>query len=98
MLEECQIPYRYRDYRKEPLSESELRALFSELGMRPHELLRRRDRAYRELDLTGGEDDALLIVHMAAHPTLLERPIARLDGKAVVGRPPERLLEIGGKP
>ncbi len=98
MLEKHHIPHRYRDYRKEPLSQPELRSLFSDLGLRPHELLRRRDRAFRELALTGSEDDALLISHMAAHPTLLERPIARLDGQAVVGRPPERLLEIGGKP
>ncbi|HSS48843.1 MAG TPA: ArsC/Spx/MgsR family protein [Thermoanaerobaculia bacterium] len=31
---------------------------------------------------------------MAHHPTLIQRPIGRLPGKAVLGRPPERLLEL----
>ena len=31
---------------------------------------------------------------MAGHPTLVQRPIGRPPGKAVLGRPPERLLEL----
>ena len=42
----------------------------------------------------GGEPDDELIAHMAAHPTLLERPIGIADGRAAVGRPPENLLEL----
>ena len=65
--------------------------------MGPAEVLRTRDRAYRELGLDGSEDDATLIAHMAAHPTLLQRPIGVLDDRAVVGRPPERLVEMVGE-
>ena len=94
MLDEGGVDYRYRDYKKEPLSEAELRALFARLGTSPPELLRRRDKAYRELGLTGDEPDARLVRLMAEHPTLLERPIGILGDRAVVGRPPEKLLEL----
>ena len=96
MLDDNGVAYRYRDYRREPLDEGELRTLFAKLGKTPRDLLRRRDRAYRELDLTGDETDDRLIQLMAEHPTLLERPIGVLGDRAVVGRPPDRLLLLTG--
>ena len=94
MLEEHGVEYRYREYKKEPLDEAELRELFARLGMSPRELLRRRDKAFRELGLTGEESEERLIGLMAGHPTLLERPIGVVGDNAVVGRPVERLLEL----
>jgi arsenate reductase len=61
------------------------------LGLR---LPSRRDRAYRELGLTGAEVEEKLIALMSSHPTLLERPIGMVGNRAVVGRPPERLLTL----
>ena len=97
MLDENGVAYRYREYKQEPLDEEELRALFAKLALTPRDLLRRRDRAYRELGLTGDEPDDQLIQLMAAHPTLLERPIGVHGGRAVVGRPPDRLLQLATK-
>ena len=94
MLEESGVAYRYREYKRQPLDGGELRALFVKLEMTPRDLLRRRDRAYRELGLTGDEPDDRLIQLMAEHPTLLERPIGVVGDQAVVGRPPERLLDL----
>ena len=94
MLEERGIPYRYRDYRREPLSEDELRRVLGLLGAEPGELLRTRDRANRELGLEPKDPADALIAAMAEHPTLLQRPIGVLGERAVVGRPPERLLEL----
>jgi arsenate reductase len=76
------------------LSVDELRTLFRRLGLQPADVLRRRDKAYKALELTGEEDTETLLQHMAEHPTLVERPIGVLGEKAVVGRPPERLLEL----
>ncbi len=95
MLDENGVEYRYREYKREPLSQEELRAVFAKLGKTPHDLLRRRDKAYRELGLTGDEPDDRLIRLMAEHPTLLERPIGVLGDRAVVGRPPDNLLQLG---
>ncbi len=94
MLDERGAQYRYREYTQEPLSEPELRRVLARLGVGPREVLRRHDRAYKELALTGDEDDDTLIAHMAEHPTLLQRPIGVLGERAVVGRPADRLLEL----
>jgi arsenate reductase len=94
LLEENGIDFAYREYRTEPLTVEELKNLFGLLGVSPRELLRRRDKAFRELGLSGEEDDDALIALMHENPTLLERPIGVRGDSAVVGRPPERLLEL----
>ena len=94
MLEAHGIDFAYRDYRSDPLTEEELRGLFANLKVSPRALLRRRDRAFRELGLSGNETDDTLIALMHQHPTLLERPIGIVGERAVVGRPPERLLDL----
>ena len=94
MLREHGIEFNYREYRKEPLSEAEIRAVLSKLGVGPRNVLRRRDKAFRELELTGDEPDTELVALMAKHPTLLERPIGILGKRAAVGRPPANLLSL----
>ena len=94
MLDGKKIPYRYRDYRTEPLSQTEIRNLLGLLGMKPRDVLRRNDKAFKELGLTGDENSQTLIRHMASHPTLLQRPIGVYRRRAVLGRPPEALLDL----
>ena len=94
MLEKRGIAFRYRDYKKEPLSAAEIRRTVRRLGVPLNEVLRRRDRAFKQLGMTGEESDERLIELMAEHPTLLQRPIGVLGDRAVLGRPPEKLLEL----
>ena len=94
MLDEKGIEYRYRDYVKNPLGEAEIRDVLKRLGLRPKDVLRSKDPAFQALGLTGDEPDAELVAAMARHPTLLQRPIGVAGDRAVVGRPPERLLEL----
>jgi len=65
------------------------------LGIEPRDLMRRKEAEYKALGLA---DPALsreqLIAAMVEHPRLIERPIVIKDGRAVLGRPPERVLEI----
>lgn len=94
MLKKNRIPFVYREYRSNPLSEKEIRSLLRTLKAEPHDVLRRNDKAFKELALTGEETPAELITWMARYPTLLQRPIGVYGGRAVVGRPPEKLLEL----
>ena len=94
MLDGKAVPYRYRDYREEPLAEQEIRSVLKKLKLKPREVLRTRDRAFKDLGLTGEEPDGQLVSLMAQHPTLLQRPIGVKGSRAVLGRPPESLLEL----
>lgn len=92
MLNDRGIEFEYREYKKEPLSEAELRDVLKKLGAGPRDVLRKRDAT--KLGLSGDETDAQLIALMAENPTLLQRPIGVVGKKAAVGRPPEALLEL----
>ena len=94
MLDEKGIEYRYRDYIREPLSEEEIRKVLRLLGVPARAVLRTKDAAFAALGLTGEEPEARLIELMARHPTLLQRPIGVAGDRAVVGRPPEALLDL----
>lgn len=94
MLKERGVEYRYREYTEEPLSRAEIEKVLGLLGLEPVDVLRKNDAAFKELGLTGKESKTVLLGHMAKHPTLLQRPIAIVGKKAVLGRPPERILEL----
>ena len=94
MLEESDIPYRYREYREDPLSATEIGVLLKKLGVDAADVLRKNDAVYKKLGLSGKETNARLVKLMAGNPTLLQRPIGVRGNKAVVGRPPENLLEL----
>lgn len=59
----------------------------------PRTIVREKEPVYRELKLDTATDDELLDA-MAANPVLIQRPIVMAGGRAVVARPPERLLEL----
>ena len=82
-------------YLETPPSKDELRELLALLGMGPRDLLRKREKQYKALGLDDPAlDDEALLEAMAAHPILIERPIVVANGRAVLGRPPENVLEI----
>lgn len=94
MLNERGIDFEYREYTKDPLDEAEIRDVLAKLGMQAKDVLRKRDKATKELGLTGDEGDDVIIPHMAKNPGMLQRPIGVVGDKAVVGRPVENLLEL----
>lgn len=96
MLNEHDIAYTYREYTQDPLTADELRAVLAKLGLPASAVFRKREKIGKELGLKGDEPDDVLVPHMAAHPTLLQRPIGIVGGRAVIGRPAEALLELLG--
>ena len=65
------------------------------LGIGARDLLRSKETEYGELGLDDQSlsDDAIIDA-MVAHPKLIERPVIIKDGKAVIGRPPEKVIEL----
>ena len=85
-----------RDYQTRPLDEAGLRTLAAKLGLSsPRGMMRVKDDLYRELKLDDPSlDNEALLAAIAAHPALLERPIAVLGGKAAIGRPTENIAAL----
>jgi len=94
LLAERGVPFTIRDYVADPLSEAELRDVLAKLAVPVADLLRKGDPLYGELGLTGSEPDDVLVAHLLEHPALLNRPIAIRGDRALLARPPERVLEL----
>jgi len=78
-----------------PPSPAELQSLLDALGLPARELLRTGEDEYKALGLADESlPESALIEAMSTHPRLIERPIFVHDGRAVIGRPPERVLEL----
>lgn len=95
LLKERNVDLEVVRYLDTPLDEAALRKLLGQLGMQPLELMRRGEARYRELGLRDADvSDNDRIRAMTKNPILIERPIFVASGKAVIGRPPERVLEL----
>ena len=81
------IDFEKRDFFKDKLSELEIKNILKLTGMKPIELLRKRDKMYKELDLEkSNKTDAQLIKLLVKHPGLIRRPIIISKNKALVGK------------
>jgi arsenate reductase len=83
------------EYLKEPPSVNELASLLDLLDMEPRDLMRKKEEVYRQEDLAAADmtrQDLIQALH--DHPRLIERPIVVANGKAALGRPPAKILDI----
>ncbi len=84
-----------RDYMTDMPSVAELKAVMKQLGYSSaHEWLRKNETIYRELGLKAIEDEAAVLKAMSENPKLIERPVVIYQVKAMIGRPPEQVLEL----
>lgn len=95
ILRQADVELEIVEYLKTPPDAQLLKRLLSYLGISPRELLRKNESAYREAGLDDTNLSAAdLISAMLQHPVLIQRPIVVNNGKAVIGRPPEHVLDI----
>jgi arsenate reductase len=83
------------DYLDEPPDPQELKRIVGLLGVSARELMRTTEPVYKDADL---DDDSLsedeIIEAICEYPELLQRPIVILGDKAIIGRPPSRVLDL----
>lgn len=83
------------EYLKTPPDADTLQELLNKLGLSARELMRQKETLYKELALDNEAlTESQLIAAMHANPSLIERPIVVNNSQAVIGRPPENVLEI----
>lgn len=94
-LTEAGIDFEKVNYYIKPFTKKKLKELLKKMNMKPSELLRKNDEAYRKLKNKIGnlsEDEILSL--MIENPDLVQRPIVEYGDKAILARPPERIKEI----
>ena len=77
------------------LEVSLIKDILKKLGLKPRDILRKGEQEYKDNNLKKdnlSEED--LINYMIKYPKLIERPIVVIGDKAVIGRPPENVLEL----
>jgi arsenate reductase (glutaredoxin) len=94
LLREAGVEPELRRYLEEPPTHDELRELLARLGLPARAVLRRDEDEVQVLRLSEKTPEDELVEAMAAHPRILERPILIAGERAVVARPPERVLAL----
>ena len=95
LLEENGVKPTIIEYLKEGVSQKEMVGLLKKLGLQAQDLIRTGEEIYKTLGLKGknlteGEWIAIIV----ENPKLLQRPIVVKDDQAIVGRPPENVLQL----
>jgi len=96
ILDENNLDYQVVQYLEQPPSEKELANILKMLGISALELIRTKEKLFKELGLSKSDErtEAQWIKIMVDNPKLIERPIVISKGKAALGRPPESVLTI----
>ena len=86
-MEKMKIDVETRDFFKDPFSENELKKIIKMTGKKPQEMLRKRDKMYKELDFANTKKtDIQIIKLMLKYPGLILRPIVITKNEAHVGK------------
>ena len=98
LLEENDISPNINYYLETPPDVDELKGLLNKLGMSLDDILRRNEPEYDELGLDDETlSEAIVFDLVCQHPVLIQRPIVVMGDRAILARPPEKVLELLGK-
>lgn len=95
ILIESGVDFDKVNYYIEPFTKTKLKTLLKKMNMRPSELLRKNENAYKELDIKNkmySEEEILNL--MIKNPELVQRPIIEKGDRAILARPPEKVREL----
>jgi len=96
ILEENSAGHEIVEYLDNPPGADELRRIIKLLGIKARDLLRSGEAAYADAGLDDDklDDDEAVIKAMCDFPILMQRPIVISGNRAIIGRPPSKVLEI----
>lgn len=94
LLQENGIEPDIRLYVDDPPTQKELTELIKKLGLKAEQLVRKKEKLYKEEYADKKMTQRDWIQALSKNPILIERPILIKGDKAVLGRPPENVLEL----
>jgi arsenate reductase (glutaredoxin) len=93
-LTERGIDFESVRYLEMPLSQDDLKQLLRRAGLKPHDVLRKKEPAYQDHVAGKNLTDEEMIRVMTRYPEIIQRPIVVRGKKAVLARPLEKLNEL----
>ncbi len=81
-------------YLTNTLTSKELKSLLKKLGLKAEQIVRKTEAVYKENYKSKKLTETEWLAAMVEHPKLIQRPIVVKGDKAVLGRPPENVLEL----
>ena len=94
ILQDNNVESEIIEYLDDPPTAQELKNIITMLGVSARELMRSTEPIYKETNLDDDMSDDDIIAAICENPVLLQRPIVVSGNKAIIGRPPSRVLEI----
>jgi arsenate reductase len=95
MLTEKEADFEIINYYDTPFKKTELEDLLKKMKMKPSDILRKKDKIYKELDFKNKKYTEVEILNlMIKNPDLIERPIVQKGAKVILARPPESIDKI----
>lgn len=94
LLEDTKEPVNVLLYLKEVPTIADIKKIVSLLNISAAQLVRKGEPIWKEKYKGKDISEEQIIQAMHEHPKLIERPIAIKNGRAVIGRPPETVLEL----
>ncbi|SEM14299.1 arsenate reductase [Aquimarina amphilecti] len=94
ILEERKEDLEIIKYLETPLSEEKLTEIINLLAIKPIDLVRKNETIWKQEFKNKDITDSALIKIMCEYPKLIERPIVIKNNKAIIGRPPEKVIDI----
>lgn len=94
LIEAAGVEATFRRYLEDAPTRDEVIAARDTLGLPAIKMIRTGETLFKELGLTKDSPEEALIDAMAAHPILIERPVAISGTRAVIGRPPEKVRDL----
>lgn len=94
LLETAKADFEIFLYTRTPPNSARLDELLEKLGISGFELLRTNEPEWRITGLDADSSEMSLRRALITYPVLIQRPILETDDRAVIGRPPERILEL----
>ena len=94
ILQDSKVDFEIVEYLKTPLTETDIKELVAKLNIDPIDLVRKNEAIWKEKFKGKELSNEDVIKAMAENPKLIERPIVVHKDKAVIGRPPEKIISI----
>ena len=94
ILQDKNIPLQIIDYLLTPPTLKELQNILLKLNLGAESLLRKNEEVFKDHYKDKMMSDEDILQTISSHPILLERPLIIYGERAIIGRPPERVLEI----